>query len=165
MRLVARYCSCSQFAAIKDVAEFVGSTLSDAELCCIANENSRDMGSHTTSRKDRGKVTTRFGKWKVRPTALLPHGEGISISHPGDVRKKSTRPSVVSMHAFVGLPETLGPQLDIGCLSCAVQCSAAYRVNATLRLGEGTPPYWPLEAWVEVYLGHWFLVSLGAACR
>eukprot|EP00903_Cladosiphon_okamuranus_P010033 g9515.t1 len=54
----------AKFAAIKDVAEFVGSPLSDSELCCIATEGSKDMGSHTTSRKDRGKVTSRFGKWK-----------------------------------------------------------------------------------------------------
>lgn len=55
-----------KFAAIKDVAEFVGSPLSDSELCCIATEGSKDMGSHTTSRKERGKITSRFGKWKVR---------------------------------------------------------------------------------------------------
>ncbi len=75
------------------MAEFVGATLSDEELCCIANENSKDMGSHTTSKKDRGKVTTRFGKWKVRSTAVVPHGEGIlSISHSQDVRIKMDSP-------------------------------------------------------------------------
>lgn len=52
-----------QFAAVKDVAEFVGSPLSDFELCCLATEGSKDMGSHT--KKERGKVTSRFGKWKV----------------------------------------------------------------------------------------------------
>ena len=55
-----------QFAAIKDVAEFVGSPVSDFELCCIATEGSKDMGSHTASKKDRGQVTSRFGKWKVQ---------------------------------------------------------------------------------------------------
>ena len=59
-------CLAVQFAAIKDVAEFVGSPLSDKELCCIATEGSKDMGSHTASRKDRGQVTSRFGKWKVQ---------------------------------------------------------------------------------------------------
>lgn len=54
-----------QFAAVKDVAEFVGSPLSDFELCCISTEGSKDMGSHTAKVKDRGKVTSRFGKWKV----------------------------------------------------------------------------------------------------
>lgn len=59
-----------KFAAIKDVAEFVGSPLLDWDLCCIATEGSKDMGSHTALRKDRGKVTSRFGKWKVRRGAL-----------------------------------------------------------------------------------------------
>ncbi|CAM9910896.1 unnamed protein product, partial [Ectocarpus sp. 8 AP-2014] len=56
----------AKFAAIKDVAEFVGSPLSDFDLCCIATEGSKDMGSHTKSQKDRGKITSRFGKWKAR---------------------------------------------------------------------------------------------------
>ncbi|CAM9821095.1 unnamed protein product [Laminaria digitata] len=56
----------AKFAAIKDVAEFVGSPLSDKELCCIATEGSKDMGSHTASRKDRGQITSRFGKWKTK---------------------------------------------------------------------------------------------------
>lgn len=60
-----------QFAAVKDVAEFVGSPLSDKDLCCIATEVSKDMGSHTTVRQERGHVTSRFGKWKVRSTALV----------------------------------------------------------------------------------------------
>lgn len=47
------------------MAEFVGSPLSDKELCCIATEPSRDMGSHTKVRSERGTVTNRFGKWKV----------------------------------------------------------------------------------------------------
>lgn len=59
-------CLLVQFAAIKDVAEFVGSPLSDKELCCIATEGSQDMGSHTVSRRDRGQITSRFGKWKVQ---------------------------------------------------------------------------------------------------
>ncbi|CAN0318443.1 unnamed protein product, partial [Hapterophycus canaliculatus] len=56
----------AKFAAVKDVAEFVGSPLSDFELCCLATERSKDMGSHTAKQKERGKVTSRFGKWKVR---------------------------------------------------------------------------------------------------
>lgn len=60
-----------QFAAVKDVAEFVGSPLSDKDLCCIATEVSKDMGSHTTVRQERGHVTSRFGKWKVRSTTLV----------------------------------------------------------------------------------------------
>lgn len=64
--LFSRPTHATKFAAIKDVAEFVGSPLSDSELCCLATEGSKDMGSHTTSRKERGKITTRFGKWKVR---------------------------------------------------------------------------------------------------
>lgn len=54
-----------QFAAIKDVAEFVGSPLSDYDLCCIATEGAKDMGSHTKARDEVGQVTSRFGKWKV----------------------------------------------------------------------------------------------------
>ncbi|CBN77427.1 conserved unknown protein [Ectocarpus siliculosus] len=59
----------AKFAAIKDVAEFVGSPLSDFDLCCIATEGSKDMGSHTKSQKDRGKITSRFGKWKNKVEA------------------------------------------------------------------------------------------------
>ncbi|CAM9637138.1 unnamed protein product [Choristocarpus tenellus] len=55
------------FAAVKDVAEFVGSPLSDKDLCCIALEKTRDMGSHSKTKEERAVgVTSRFGKWKVR---------------------------------------------------------------------------------------------------
>lgn len=53
------------------MAEFVGSPLSDKELCCIATEPSRDMGSHTKLKSERGTVTNRFGKWKVLNVAVL----------------------------------------------------------------------------------------------
>ncbi|CAM9119225.1 unnamed protein product [Phaeothamnion confervicola] len=56
----------AKFAAVKDVAEFVGSQLSDHDLCCIATETARDMGTHTKlDRKEkRTAVTNRFGKWR-----------------------------------------------------------------------------------------------------
>ncbi|CAM9164463.1 unnamed protein product [Discosporangium mesarthrocarpum] len=57
----------AKFAAVKDVADFVGSPLSDNELCCIATEEATDMGTHTKSIQDRTRVVNkRFGKWKAK---------------------------------------------------------------------------------------------------
>lgn len=93
----------AQFAAIKDVAEFVGSPLSDKELCCIATEGSKDMGSHTASRHERGKITSRFGKWKVRTllqsACTLWHVGGVCMATGtlGDLRASVTVNGVLAL--------------------------------------------------------------------
>ena len=58
-----------KFAAIVHLAEWVGSTLTEDQLCCLALQEGVFMGSH-----DRMEVTgspqkqleSRYGKWKVR---------------------------------------------------------------------------------------------------
>lgn len=42
-----------RFVAIKDLAKFVGSSLTDDELCCLSMKGSEFMGSHDRSLKQK----------------------------------------------------------------------------------------------------------------
>eukprot|EP01036_Dinobryon_divergens_P026983 gene26983-35688_t len=57
-----------RFAAIKDLAIFVGSSLTDDELCCLSMKGSEFMGSHDRTLKQKenseSQVTSRYGKWR-----------------------------------------------------------------------------------------------------
>lgn len=78
-----------RFAAIYHLAQFVGSTISNDELCCLAMEDSEFMGSHDRSTLKRvggdkdseAQVSARYGKWKTLTdrdpslaAALYKHG-------------------------------------------------------------------------------------------
>jgi hypothetical protein len=58
-----------KFAAISHLAEWVGSTLSEDELCCLALQEGVFMGSHdrTTDKVNpKSNLESRYGKWKSR---------------------------------------------------------------------------------------------------
>lgn len=78
-----------RFSAIYHLAQFVGSTISNDEICCLAMEDSEFMGSHdrTQLKKSGGdqqseaQLTSRYGKWKMHTdrdprlrTELYKHG-------------------------------------------------------------------------------------------
>eukprot|EP01032_Pedospumella_encystans_P019215 gene19215-21852_t len=55
-----------RFAAISHLAEFVGSSLSELQLCCLALQESGFMGSHDRTpinKQAAGSVSKRYGKW------------------------------------------------------------------------------------------------------
>jgi hypothetical protein len=56
-----------RFAALANLADWLGSDMSDKALCCLAMEGSEFMGSHDrTDRKAKNvnKLSSRYGKWK-----------------------------------------------------------------------------------------------------
>ena len=56
-----------KFSAISYLAEWVGSTLSEDELCCLALDESVFMGSHDRSSgkgNPKSNLESRYGKWK-----------------------------------------------------------------------------------------------------
>ena len=60
-----------KFSAISHLAEWVGSNLSDQDLCCLAMQDAEFMGSHDrSSKKEVGNADTalsrRYGKWKAK---------------------------------------------------------------------------------------------------
>jgi len=55
----------ARFAAIRQIRDFVGSTKSDQEICCIAMESNKDLGSHSYGKKEK-QVTQRYGKWHAK---------------------------------------------------------------------------------------------------
>lgn len=59
-----------RFAAIHHLAKFVGSTISNDQICCMAVESMEFMGSHDRSEVDRNnqqkQVSSRYGKWKKK---------------------------------------------------------------------------------------------------
>lgn len=61
-----------KFALIKHIAELVGSSLSDLQLCCLAMEEVEFMGSHDRTERSADKyqraqqVKSRYGKWRSR---------------------------------------------------------------------------------------------------
>jgi hypothetical protein len=67
-----------RFAAIYNLAQFLGSTITENEICCLAYEDSEFMGSHdrTPIKKSAGEtqVSSRYGKWRLHtqnnPTLL-----------------------------------------------------------------------------------------------
>lgn len=51
-------------AAIARMAEFVGSSMTNKELCCLAQRDSQFMGSHDhAGDKSASALTSRYGKW------------------------------------------------------------------------------------------------------
>ena len=58
-----------RFAAIRDLARFVGSSLSEREICCLAKKGTEFMGSHDRTPKQKqnseNQVTSRYGKWRT----------------------------------------------------------------------------------------------------
>ena len=76
----------TRFGAMQRVAEFVGSSLSNRELCCLALEEEEFMGSHdvdfakksrahahaanpsapTSGGEQSSAITTRYGKWRTK---------------------------------------------------------------------------------------------------
>lgn len=54
--------------AVESVARFVGSTVGDAGMCCIAEQKRIDLGSHTKMELNRDPVESRYGKWKTLAT-------------------------------------------------------------------------------------------------
>lgn len=76
-----------RFAAISTLAEWVGSSLSDRQVCCLAVKGASFMGSHDRTPRRGGAgggggaggktdttVTSRYGKWKSR----LQREKGLS---------------------------------------------------------------------------------------
>lgn len=78
-----------RFAAIYHLAKFVGSTITNDEMCCLAMEDSEFMGSHDRStlkrvggdKQSEAQVSSRYGKWKMHTdhdpelrSALYKHG-------------------------------------------------------------------------------------------
>jgi len=61
-----------KYAAISDLADWVGSNLSEEDLCCLAKKGSEFLGSHDrTDRKEANKdsedaLLRRYGKWKSK---------------------------------------------------------------------------------------------------
>eukprot|EP00597_Dinobryon_sp_UTEXLB2267_P004862 CAMPEP_0170077396 /NCGR_PEP_ID=MMETSP0019_2-20121128/14224_1 /TAXON_ID=98059 /ORGANISM="Dinobryon sp., Strain UTEXLB2267" /LENGTH=528 /DNA_ID=CAMNT_0010289705 /DNA_START=50 /DNA_END=1637 /DNA_ORIENTATION=+ len=59
-----------RFAAISNLAKFVGSSLTARDLCCLAVRHTEFMGSHDRTPKQQGlggqqkQVSSRYGKWK-----------------------------------------------------------------------------------------------------
>ena len=56
-----------RFAAIAQLAKWVGSDISDKELCCLAMRGSQFMGSHDRTEKNgvgANVLTKRYGKWR-----------------------------------------------------------------------------------------------------
>jgi len=49
-----------RYQQMSRVADFVGSVKSEQQICCLAKEGVKDMGSHGGGIKD---VTKRYGKW------------------------------------------------------------------------------------------------------
>lgn len=55
-------------AAIASVSKFVGSSIGDVGICCLANQGKMDLGSHTEKKivkMEREPVESRYGKWKL----------------------------------------------------------------------------------------------------
>lgn len=78
-----------RFAAIYHLSQFVGSTITNDEMCCLAMEDSEFMGSHDRStlkheggdKQSEAQVSSRYGKWKKHTdhdpqllSALYKHG-------------------------------------------------------------------------------------------
>lgn len=58
-----------RFAAIYYLSKWVGSSLSDDEICCLASKSSEFLGSHDRTQRQQGHenlVSKRYGKWKTR---------------------------------------------------------------------------------------------------
>jgi len=53
----------TRFAVSRQIARFVGSSIPDRMLCCIAKEGNKDLGSHSNLS---GQVSKRYGKWHER---------------------------------------------------------------------------------------------------
>jgi hypothetical protein len=79
-----------KFNAIHHLAKFIGSSLSNERLCCLANRSSQFMGSHyrtpiekrQSQEQKKKQVSSRYGKWKKRVEGspgtlaeLLAHGK------------------------------------------------------------------------------------------
>jgi len=58
----------ARHSIIREIANFVGSQISDAEICCLANKEQQSLGSHTKENRNTP-VESRFGKWKERANA------------------------------------------------------------------------------------------------
>lgn len=57
-----------RFAALANLAEWLGSDISEKALCCLAMEGTEFMGSHDRTdkkAKDANKLSSRYGKWKI----------------------------------------------------------------------------------------------------
>lgn len=79
-----------KFNSIYHLAKFVGSSLSDEQLCCLAKKSAHFMGSHDrtpieklhNNPEQQKQVTSRYGKWKRKVgnnhqllAELLSHGK------------------------------------------------------------------------------------------
>lgn len=56
-----------RFAALANLADWLGSDITDKALCCLAMKGTEFMGSHDRTdmkAKDANKLTSRYGKWK-----------------------------------------------------------------------------------------------------
>jgi hypothetical protein len=58
-----------RYRAITDLAQWVGSSLGQEAICCIAQEDAQFMGSHDRTQRARVKnqaaeVSKRYGKWR-----------------------------------------------------------------------------------------------------
>jgi hypothetical protein len=72
-----------KFASISQLAIWVGSDLTQEQLCCVSLLESSFMGSH--DRTDRKKVSedqvsNRYGKWKTKPKDLISKLNNIGRS-------------------------------------------------------------------------------------
>jgi len=72
----------TRYATIRQLAEFVGSSLAERDLCCIAMEQNKDLGSHSYAKKEK-KVTQRYGKWhkKVEGNPTLSNTLHVEGKH------------------------------------------------------------------------------------
>ena len=81
-----------RFSAIRDLAKWVGSSLSNDAICCLAQEEFEFMGSHDRGLYKRAgaqKVGSRYGKWRLHAAmkegsrgfeeAMRVGGKGLSL--------------------------------------------------------------------------------------
>ena len=63
--------------AVASVGRFVGSTVGENGMCCMAEQKKIDLGSHTKMGLNRDPVESRYGKWKLlaSPEVLIQLNE------------------------------------------------------------------------------------------
>jgi hypothetical protein len=58
--------SSMKYQTIKQLAEFVGSAMSEDEICCLTKEPPKFLGSHSKEVKKNSGVHSQYGKWKKK---------------------------------------------------------------------------------------------------
>ena len=124
-----------RFSAISHLAEWVGSNLTDEELCCLAIQETTFMGSHDrTAGKGTKKVSasSRYGKWKAKVgnnqqlqrdlestggpgLNLFGYKEGRTMASPNAVSKNGYQCSVSVKCVKKVKPTTVDFTMSITC--------------------------------------------------